>query len=96
MKFSKFRQLYPVSFIGLVAATLLTACSINTIDYVFVASTSGIDTYAVDSQSGALRPAAATVKSGVSTPVSMVSTTDYAQVRREARLSISRLASKAC
>jgi len=80
MKFSKFRQLYPVSFIGLFAATLLTACSITTIDYIFVASTSGIDTFAVDSQSGALRPAAATLKSGISTPIAMVSTTDYANL----------------
>ena len=41
MKFSKLRQFIPVSSIGLVAAALLTACSITTIDYVFVASSTG-------------------------------------------------------
>jgi len=80
MKFSKFRQLIPVSLIGLLAATLMTACSITTIDYVYVASTSGIQTFDVDSQSGALRPGAATVSTGVSTPVAMAVTSDYANL----------------
>ena len=63
MKFSKLSQLFLVSSLGLLVATLLTACAIITIDYVFVASSAGsgtssngqIETYAVDSQSGALR-----------------------------------------
>jgi 6-phosphogluconolactonase len=77
MKFSKPSQLFLVSSIGLLVAALLTACSITTIDYVFVASSAGIETYAVDSQSGALRTGAATVSSGVNSPVAMVVTSDY-------------------
>ena len=41
MKFSKLSQLLLVSAIGLIVATLLTSCEIVTIDYVFVASSSG-------------------------------------------------------
>ena len=80
MKFSKPSQLILVSSIGFLVATLLAACSITTIDYVFVASSAGIETYAVDSQSGALRTGAATVSSGVNSPVSMVVTSDYANL----------------
>jgi 6-phosphogluconolactonase (cycloisomerase 2 family) len=80
MKFSKPSQLFLVSSIGLLVATLLTACSITTIDYVFVASSAGIETYAVDSQSGALRTGAAIVTSGVNSPVAMVVTSDYANL----------------
>ena len=35
MKFSKVSQLFLVSIIGLVVASLLTACQIVTIDYLF-------------------------------------------------------------
>jgi len=88
MKFSKLSQLFLVSSIGLLVATLLTACQIVTIDYVFVASSAGlgtsgdgqIDTYAVDSESGALRTGAASVSSGGVNPVSMAVTTDYANL----------------
>ena len=80
MKFSKFRQLIPVSSIGLLVATLLTACSITTIDFVMVATSTGINTYAVDSQSGALRTGAPVVTTGVSSPVAMVVTTDFANL----------------
>ena len=38
MKFSKLSQLFLVSAIGLILATLLTACQLVTIDYVFVAA----------------------------------------------------------
>lgn len=63
MKFSKLSQLFLVSSIGLVVAALLTACQLVTIDYVFVANQGGssagaegqIQTFNVDSQSGALR-----------------------------------------
>ena len=41
MKFSKLSQLFLVSTIGLLVATLLTSCEIVTIDYVFVAGSSG-------------------------------------------------------
>jgi 6-phosphogluconolactonase (cycloisomerase 2 family) len=80
MKFSKMRQLIPVSSIGLLAATLLTACSITTIDYVYVASSTGIATLAADSQSGALRSVGSVVTTGASSPVAMVVTSDYANL----------------
>lgn len=79
MKFNKLSQLFLVSSIGLLVASLLTACQLVTIDYVFLASSAAtanspqgqIDTFAVDSQSGALRKGAATVLSGGVTPVAM-------------------------
>ena len=85
MKFSKLSQLFLVSSIGLFVATLLTACQLVTIDYVFVAASSGtsagsagqIYTYAVDSESGALRSAASTISSGGTAPVAMTVTSDY-------------------
>jgi 6-phosphogluconolactonase len=80
MKFSKLRQLIPVSSVGLLVATLLTACSITTIDYVFVASSTGIATLAADSQSGALRAVGAIATSGVSSPVALVVTHDFANL----------------
>ncbi len=68
MKFSKLSQLFLVSSIGLLVATLLTACQIVTIDYVFLASSAGsgansagqINIFAADSESGALRLGAPT------------------------------------
>ena len=85
MKFSKTSQLVLASLVGLGAASLLVGCQLVTIDYVFVANSAGtaagsngqIQTYAVDSQSGALRPVAKTVASGGSDPVSMALTSDY-------------------
>ena len=85
MKFSKLSQLFLVSGIGLIVATLLTACELVTIDYVFVACSAGaspgsageIDTYAVDSESGALRTGQPTVPSGGTSPVAMATTSDY-------------------
>jgi 6-phosphogluconolactonase len=85
MKFSKLSQLFLVSSIGLLVATFLTACQLVTIDYVFVADSSGsgagsagqIETYAVDSQSGALRVADPAVPSGGVGPVSLAVTANY-------------------
>jgi 6-phosphogluconolactonase (cycloisomerase 2 family) len=79
MKFSKLSQLLLVSAIGLIVATLLTSCEIVTIDYVFVASSAGsgsgsagqIQTYDVDSRSGALRTGQPTLSSGGSLPVAL-------------------------
>ncbi len=76
MKFSKLSQLFLVSSIGLIVAALLTACQLVTIDYVFVAASAGtsagsagqIYTYAVDSESGALRTGAPTISSGGTGP----------------------------
>jgi len=88
MKFSKLSQLFLVSSIGLLVATVFSACAITTIDYVFVACSAGsgtasagqIMTYAVDSQSGALRTGAPTVASGGTNPVSMVVSPNYANL----------------
>jgi YVTN family beta-propeller protein len=88
MKFSKLSQLFLVSAIGLTVAALLTACEIVTIDYVFVASSSGsgsgsagqIQTYAADSESGALRAGQPAVPSGGANPVAMAVSSDYANL----------------
>ena len=79
MKFSKLSQFLLVSAIGLIVATLLTSCAIVTIDYVFVASSTGsgsgsagqIQTYDADSRSGALRFGQPAVPSGGTQPVAM-------------------------
>jgi len=79
MKLSKPSQLILVTFLGLLAASVLTACQITTIDYVFVAGSAGtggssagvIDVFAADSQSGALRKRVSPVPSGGSMPVAM-------------------------
>jgi 6-phosphogluconolactonase len=90
MKFSKPSQLFLVSRIFLIAigalfvATALTSCEINTIDYLFVASSQGsgtgspgqIQTFDVDSQSGAVREGQPTVLSGGINPVSLAVTHD--------------------
>jgi 6-phosphogluconolactonase (cycloisomerase 2 family) len=88
MKFSKLSQLFLVSTLGLLVAVLLTACQIITIDYVFVADSTGtsssstgqIQVFAVDSQSGALRLDAPTVSSGGTGPVSMAVSSDFANL----------------
>ncbi|HVZ83202.1 MAG TPA: beta-propeller fold lactonase family protein [Terracidiphilus sp.] len=88
MKFTKSSQLVLVSVIGLAVATLLTACQLVTIDYVFLASSAPtadspdgqIDVFAVDSQSGALRKGAPTVSSGGINPVALAVTADYANL----------------
>jgi 6-phosphogluconolactonase (cycloisomerase 2 family) len=88
MKFSKLSQLFLVSFLGLFVATLLTACDIVTVDYVYVASSAGsgtssngqIDIYAVDAGSGAMRTDVPSVSTGGVAPVSMAVTSDYANL----------------
>ncbi len=90
MKFSKSSQLFLVSRVFLIAtlglfmATALTSCAITTIDYLFVANSSGsgtgtagqIQTFDVDSQTGAVRAGQPTVPSGGVNPVSMSVTHD--------------------
>jgi 6-phosphogluconolactonase (cycloisomerase 2 family) len=88
MKFSKLSQLLLVSSIGLLVATLLIACNVSTVDYVYVASSAGsgsagngqIDIFAVDAASGALRTGGATVSSGGVNPVSMAVDSAYANL----------------
>ncbi|MGA2252577.1 lactonase family protein [Terracidiphilus sp.] len=81
MKLRKLSQLALASGIGLAVAAALTACQLVTVDYVFLAgsaaTTSGgaIQTFAVDSESGALRYANNTgsspVDSGGSSPAAL-------------------------
>lgn len=88
MKLSKVSQLLLVSTIGLLGATCFTACQLVTVDWIFVAGSAGnsagsagqIYTYAVDSQSGALRNGPPAVSSGGTSPVSMAVTADYANL----------------
>ena len=88
MKFSKLSQLFLVSSIGLLVATLLTACELSSIDFVYVASSAGtgtsnygqIDTFAVDAASGALRSVASPVSTGGVNPVAMVVDSAYANL----------------
>jgi 6-phosphogluconolactonase (cycloisomerase 2 family) len=84
MKSNKLSQLFLVSAMGLILASFLAACQLVTIDYVFVAASESnaagsngqIYTYAVDSESGALRAAASAVPSGGTAPVAMALTSD--------------------
>ena len=90
MKFSKLRQLLLVSAIGLVVAALFSGCQLVTIDYLFVAtgasSISGssttcpageIETFAVDSESGAIRTGQPQVCSGGTTPTFLAVSPGY-------------------
>ena len=89
MKFSKLSQLFLVSMIGLLVATLLTACQLVTIDYVYLAETQvpalartapgdgQIEAFAVDSQSGALRTGPPRRIAGGTSPVAMAVSPDY-------------------
>jgi 6-phosphogluconolactonase (cycloisomerase 2 family) len=81
-------QLILVSTIGLCVATVLTACQLVTIDYVYLAGSSGsgtsnsgqIQVFAVDSESGALRTGAPSISSGGSIPVALATSSDYASL----------------
>jgi 6-phosphogluconolactonase len=85
MKFSKLSQLFLVSSIGLLVAILFSACQLVSIDYVFLATSAGtgacpggqIETYAVDSQSGAVRKADPAVCSDGVTPVALAASPGY-------------------
>src|SRR3569833_408280 len=90
MKFRNLRQLAVVSAVGLGVATLFSGCQLVTIDYLFVVffvcTVSGgsttcpngeIETYAVDSQSGAIRNGAPAVCSGGSTPTVLAVSPGY-------------------
>jgi YVTN family beta-propeller protein len=83
MKFSKVSQLFLVSIIGLVVASLLPGCTLVTIDYVYLAgsSVSGgdgqIQAFAVDSQSGALRTGPPSADSGGPNPVALAVSSDH-------------------
>jgi 6-phosphogluconolactonase len=90
MKFSKLRQLLLVSAIGLVVATIFSGCQLVTIDYLFVATSAStlsgnssgcpngeIETYAVDSETGAIRNGPPRVCSGGTSPNVLVASPGY-------------------
>jgi 6-phosphogluconolactonase len=85
MKFSKVSQLGLVSTLGLLVATLLSGCTIVTIDYVYVACSTGtsagsagqIQIFAADAESGALRMVDKAVASGGVQPVALATTSDF-------------------
>jgi 6-phosphogluconolactonase len=85
MKLSKLSRTILVSSAGLALVSLLTSCEIVTIDYLFVANSAGtgsgttgqIQTFDVDSESGAIRNGAAPVSSGGNNPVAFAVTADY-------------------
>src|SRR5579863_4247736 len=90
MKFSKLRQLMLVSAIGLAVATLFSGCQLVTIDYLFVATSESkigskvnacpageIETFAVDSESGAVRSGASPVCSGGTSPTAIAISPGY-------------------
>lgn len=68
---------------SLVVAALLAGCQLVTVDYVFLACAGSngakgtIDTFAVDSETGALREGAPTVSSGGIDPVAVAVSADY-------------------
>ena len=77
-------QLFLVSAIGLVVAIFLSACQLVTIDYVYLAeigqpgANGQIESFAVDSQSGALRTgSSSTVDSGGASPAAIAVSADY-------------------
>lgn len=78
-------RLLLISAIVLLVATLMTACQLVTVDFVFLASAGSngtnsngeISVFAVDSESGALRKGADSVTNGLNDPVAMAVTTDY-------------------
>jgi len=88
MKFNKLSQLFLVSILGLMVATLLTSCAYVTIDYVFIANSAGsgsgstgqIQTFDADSSTGALRSGQPAVPSGGNNPVAMAATADYSNL----------------
>jgi len=84
MKLSKPSQLFLVSITGLLVAILLSACQIVTIATLYLASSAGpgnssglIDVLAVDSETGALRPATSPVSSGGNSPVSLAVSSNF-------------------
>ena len=83
-------QLLLVSAISLAVATLLSACQLITIDFVYLAgdgpSGSGqIASFAADSQSGALRPGRKSVDSGGSSPSALAASGDHFHLGQKCR-----------
>jgi 6-phosphogluconolactonase len=85
-RWGNLRQLFSVSAIGLAVAILLSGCQLVTIDYVYLAevgSTGGsgqIESFAVDSESGALRAGKKSIDSGGPNPIALAVTADFANL----------------
>lgn len=79
-RWGRLSQLSLVCLISLAVATLLSACQLVTIDYVYLAGSGSIQAFAVDSQSGALRNAGKPASSVGATPVAMAVTPDCANL----------------
>jgi len=83
MKLRKMSQLALASGIGLAVAATLTACQLVTVDYVFLAGANGLQSFAVDSESGALRNVNNTSDKPISTggsPVALAVSGTYADL----------------
>lgn len=88
MKLSKPSQLILVSTIGLLVASVFTACQLVTVDYLYVAGAGGsascqsgqIDGFAVDSESGALRTGPPSACLTGKSPVAMAVSPDFANL----------------
>ena len=88
MKLSKPSQLVLVSTIGLLVATIFTACQLVTVDFVYVAGTGSsascsggeVQGFAVDSESGALRTGPPAACLAGNSPVAMAVSPDYANL----------------
>jgi 6-phosphogluconolactonase len=79
-RWGKLSQLSLVCLISLVVATLLSACQLVTIDYVYLAGSGQIQAFAVDSESGALRNAGKPASSEGANPVALAVTPDFANL----------------
>ena len=81
-RLGKLSQLLMVSAIGVAVAIVLSGCQLVTIDYVYLAASGGanggqIQRFAVDSQSGALRPGPKSTDSGGASPSALAVSGDY-------------------
>ena len=88
MKLSKPSQLVLVSTIGLLVASIFTACQLVTVDYVYVAGTGSstscrtgqVQGFAVDSESGALRTGPPAACLAGNSPTAMAVSPDFANL----------------
>jgi DNA-binding beta-propeller fold protein YncE len=89
MKFNKSSQLLAISAVSLLAAAILTACSTNTVDFVYVSSAKAagtnnygeIDVFEVNSESGRMRQITTSpFPSGGRNPVAEAVSPDFADL----------------
>ncbi len=89
MKFNKSSQLLAISAVSLLAATIMTACATNTVDFVYVSSAKAagsnsygeIDVFEVNSESGRMRQITTSpFPSGGRNPVAEAVSPDFADL----------------